>query len=598
MDRDYGIAPSADRARSSSWGGPGARAELRRIAEDAGHRAGFRVCSIEVLRGDGLLELVAFTGPGSDELTGMGNSFTLSHVRRVLNEGTRAGKFVFLAEEEMDTDFQDAIRGYGYVPADLDSSDPERWRSLDMLVAALTDASGHTRAVLHLDEPLSGRRLRPDELHDLTDRLELVLQAILVTVDREELTLRARLDETARVVVRAASLRLGGHELLAEVHPELVAGFRARSVAVWIYDAPDELHSGASVAVAVPDHLRPAIEAATRRAWQSRTVIIAELDRIWGDELLERDHLQGLTDHLAAHAAGELLLVPVGAAHEAMGVLIVVRDVQAGRWTEGESHAALGVGHDLGRALLSTRAHEREQQLIDELQRLDEYRQQLILTVSHELKNPLGVITGHLEMLEAVPGLPTEAATSLDALGRGTSRLISLVDDLLLLSRMNNPDSPFTGVPVDLVAVLAEVTADELLRASQQGVTLRVAPHEAGELFVVGEPEELRRVIANLVSNAVKYSRAGDTVDLSLEGNAVEVVFICADNGLGISEKDQQYLFTEFFRSTNLEALQRPGTGLGLAIVSRAVARHGGRIDVETQLGRGTTFRVALPIAG
>ena len=197
------------------------------------------------------------------------------------------------------------------------------------------------------------------------------------------------------------------------------------------------------------------------------------------------------------------------------------------------------------------------------------------------------MITGDLEMLEAVPALPTEAGTSLDALGRGTSRLISLVDDLLLLSRMNNPDSPFVGVPVDLVAVLAEVTADELLRASQQGVTLQVAPREVGELCVVGEPEELHRVLANLVSNAVKYSRAGDTVDLSLEGGVDEVAFICSDNGLGISQKDQQYLFTEFFRSTNLEALQRPGTGLGLAIVSRAVARHGGRVDVETRAREG-----------
>ena len=121
-----------------------------------------------------------------------------------------------------------------------------------MLVAALTDASGRTRAVLHLDEPLSGRRLRPDELHDLSDRLELVLQAILVTVDREELTLRARLDETARAVVRAASRRLGGRELLAEVHPALVAGFRARSLAVWLYDAPDELHPEASAAAPFP----------------------------------------------------------------------------------------------------------------------------------------------------------------------------------------------------------------------------------------------------------------------------------------------------------------------------------------------------------
>lgn len=598
MDRDKDIAPSPDHARSSSWGGSGARTVLRRIADDAGHRSGFGVCSIEVLRGDGLLELVAFTGPGSHEVTGMGNSFSLSHVRRVLNEGTRYGKFVFLAEEEMDADLQDAIRGYGYVPPVLDSSDPQRWRSLDMLVAALTDASGHIRAVLHLDEPLSGRRLRPDELHDMAARLEMVLQALLATVDREELTLRTRLDETARAVVRAASLRLGVRELLAEAHPELVAGFRARSLAVWIHDAPDEPNPEAGVAAVLPTHLRPAIEAATRRAWQSRTVIIVEPGRVWGDDRLQHDQLQSLTDHLVAHAAGELLLVPVGAGHEAMGVLIVVRDVQTDRWTEGESQAALGVGHDLGRALLSTRAHEREQQLIDELQRLDEYRQQLIATVSHELKNPLGVIVGHLEMLEAVPGLPRAATTSLDALDRGTSRLISLVDDLLLLSRMNNPDSPLAVLPVDLVTVLTEVTADEVLRASQRGVTLRIAPHDGSTLCVTGEPEELRRVIANLVSNAVKYSRAGGTVDLSLEGNAEEVVFICADKGLGISEQDRQYLFTEFFRSTNLEALQRPGTGLGLAIVRRAVTRHEGRIEVETELGAGTTFRVALPAAG
>ena len=158
------------------------------------------------------------------------------------------------------------------------------------------------------------------------------------------------------------------------------------------------------------------------------------------------------------------------------------------RWTEGESQAALGVGHDLGRALLSTRAHEREQQLIDELQRLDEYRQQLIATVSHELKNPLGVILGHLEMLEAVPGLPTEATTSLEALGRGASRLTSLVDDLLLLSRMSNLDCPIVGLPVDLGAVLAEVTEDESLHASQQGVTLRIAPHDAAPRSCPGSP--------------------------------------------------------------------------------------------------------------
>ena len=586
------VVPSPDRARESGWGGPGVRAELRRIADDAARRAGFRVCAIEVLRTDGLLELVAFTGSGMDEAPRTGESYSLDHIRQVLSEGTRYGEFVFLAEEEMDADLQQALRGHGYVPPVVNVDDPERWRSLDMLVAALAD-SDRTRALLHLDAPISGRRPRPDELHDIAIRLELALQAVLATVDRDELTKRARLDETARAIVRAASRRPEGVELLAHVHTALVAGFRARSVAVLLYDTSAQPPEATAAAV-LPPSLRPAIEAATRRAWQSRTVIIAESGRVWGDDRLENDHLDDLTRHLVAHDAGELLLVPVGAGHEAMGVLVVVRDGLAHRWTESESQAALGVGHDLGRALLSTRAHEREQRVIDQLQRLDEYRKELIATVSHELKNPLGVVVAHVEMLQDVAGLPTEAASSLAALGRSTSRLLSLVDDLLLLSSINNADRPMSEAPVDLGAVLSEVADDESVRAMQQGVTLQIATR-SDDWSVAGDHEELRQVMANVVSNAVKYSRSGGTVTVSLEDHGEEVAFVCADNGLGISHEDLRRLFTEFFRSTNLEALRRPGTGLGLAIVSRIVTRHGGRTEVESSLGEGTTFRVVLP---
>jgi two-component system phosphate regulon sensor histidine kinase PhoR len=595
MNGDHdGSTPLPERARSSSWGGPEARAELRRIADDARLRTGFSVSIVDVLRGDGFLEPVAFAGPRVHE-TDMGQSYPVRHLRRVVQAGTSYGKFVFLAEEDMDAELQDALRGHGYVPDVPDSGAPDRWRTLDMLVATLTDPSGRTRAFLHLDEPLSGRRPGPQELWDIADSLELVLQSVMVTVDREELTRRARLDETARSVVRAASRLLGGQDLLTEVHPQLVAAFRATSLVVRLYDQPEDLQAGRSSAATLPAALDAAIEAATCRAWLSRTVIIAEPDRVWGDEELDRNHREAMSDYLAAHAACELLLVPVGAGHEAMGALIVVRDSREDRWTESESQAALGVGHDVGRALLSARAREREQQLIAELRRLDEYRRQLIDTVSHELKNPLGVILGHLEMLESVTGLPEDAETSLDAVRRSAARANAVISDLLLMSSVGNLDF-MVGFPVDLGALLAEVCDDESLRAAQMGVRLRIAP-SVGSMVVPGQSEELRRLLANLVSNAVKYSSAGSSVDLSLEGSRDEVVFTCVDHGLGISDEDRQQLFTEFFRSTNPEALQRPGTGLGLAIVARIAARHGGQIHVESELGVGTTFRVRFPTA-
>lgn len=147
---------------------------------------------------------------------------------------------------------------------------------------------------------------------------------------------------------------------------------------------------------------------------------------------------------------------------------------------------------------------------------------------------------------------------------------------------------------LDLGAVLAQVCDDESFHTTQREVALQIAPH-AGSLVVTGQSEELRRLLANLVSNAVKYSSAGSSVDLLLERGRGEVIFTCADHGLGISREDQQQLFTEFFRSTNPEAVQRPGTGLGLAIVARIAARHGGQIHVESELGVGTTIRVRFP---
>ena len=200
-------------------------------------------------------------------------------------------------------------------------------------------------------------------------------------------------------------------------------------------------------------------------------------------------------------------------------------------------------------------------------------------------------------MLEQLPGLPTAASPSLRALTRSASRLESLVRDLLLLSRIGNPDTPLVRVPVDLGAVLAAVTEDEALRAD-------AAPGDAADrrrttvtVVVAGDPEELLRLLANLVGNAVKYSHAGGAVDLALWRDGDQVVFTCTDQGLGMSEEDRAQLFGEFFRSPTPRRADAPAPGWGWRSWPGSSARHEGRIEVESELGRGSTFTVTLPAA-
>ena len=117
-------------------------------------------------------------------------------------------------------------------------------------------------------------------------------------------------------------------------------------------------------------------------------------------------------------------------------------------------------------------------------------------------------------------------------------------------------------------------------------------------MFALGDADELDRVCANLVSNAVKYTPEGRRRDgPPRASSADDVVLTCHDEGIGMSPEDVARLGTEFFRSSNPHALAQPGTGLGLAIVRRIVERHAGRLEIESELGEGSTFQVHLPAA-
>jgi len=585
-------SPPVVRARGDGWGDDKARQAIRVIAEDVRQRTDFGTCEVEVLRPDDMLEFVAIAGNDEADEEMLRRASPFAAMKPALSLGAEYGAWTFVATEWLTPEARRLLDEYCWIPEIAETSDPDLWRPYDILVARIVDDRGHLRALMYLDEPNSGKRLGPPALRQLANDLQLSLRAVLTAIEREELSQQVRLTEAAREVVRASSSRVGYRDLLARAHAHLVIGFNADDLMVHDFAAPEPYENAAAH---LPPQLLVPVSAAARRAWATQSVLLVEAGRVWGDDALDSEHSDHLTQHLVDHGVAELVVVPIGAGPEALGMFVLARSVGGARWTESESWAALGIGHDLGRALLSTRARERELELIAELRRLDAYRSELIRTVSHELKNPLGVIVGHVEMLELTPGLPEIAGPSLRALGRSSARLTSVVDDLLLLSRIGNPDTPLDRRPVHLAPILADVLEDETIHARRAGVELSAPTYgDAGELIVSGDAKELLRLVANLVNNAIKYSTTGGRVDVALERVGDAVVFTCRDDGLGISDDDQQQLFNEFFRSTNPDALSRPGTGLGLAIVARIASRHGGRVEVDSALGKGTTFRVTL----
>jgi len=285
-----------------------------------------------------------------------------------------------------------------------------------------------------------------------------------------------------------------------------------------------------------------------------------------------------------------LMAVPVGVGRELLGYVLLIRDVHADAWTAEEQEGVMEAGQTLGRVVLNARLYERERHLVGELQELDRYKGELIATISHELKTPLTSIIGHVELLEDMD----TGIGSVDAISRNADRLNRLVQNLLAYSQVQDKRET-VRLPVDL-RKLAEGSQELLAMQASKGsveMTVSIPDHP---VMVTADPDELGKVIDNLASNAVKYTLPGGSVRLEVDVSGEHAIVLCADTGLGISTADQVHLFSAFHRSSNPEALSIPGTGLGLAISRRIAQMHGGEIQVSSELGKGSTFRLRLPL--
>ena len=231
----------------------------------------------------------------------------------------------------------------------------------------------------------------------------------------------------------------------------------------------------------------------------------------------------------------------------------------------------------------------------DMLDRLDtafEMQRHFIQEASHELRNPLAVLRTNLDVVMDDPASgPDEFRAAGEVALRATSRMSSMVDDLLLYAHHERPD--IHRDPIDLASVVSETVGDFAAAAATAGVDLRAEVAE--RLAVVGDPVALRRGLANLLSNAIRVSDPGTSV-LVAAGHDDEMVWISVrDEGPGIDPDDVEHVFQRFWRGDLPSAREHGRSGLGLAIVRQIAEGHGGQATVRSTVGVGSTFTIWLP---
>lgn len=237
---------------------------------------------------------------------------------------------------------------------------------------------------------------------------------------------------------------------------------------------------------------------------------------------------------------------------------------------------------------------------ITEQKEIDKAKSEFISIASHQLRTPLGAIKWSYEIIKKSPYYkrsPKKVREHLEDIGESTERLISLVRDLLSVSRI---DQGKVGSNVENTNIMELITdaANKLKReADKKNIGIKVVePEENFESRVYVDPNRFREVIENLISNSIKYGKDDGNITIRLKRDNNNILISIEDNGIGINKKDEAHIFEKFFRSSNAFTFHKEGTGLGLYIVKNYVEKWNGKVWFDSKEGVGSTFYVSLPL--
>ena len=228
-----------------------------------------------------------------------------------------------------------------------------------------------------------------------------------------------------------------------------------------------------------------------------------------------------------------------------------------------------------------------------ELEKLDAMKSRFMLTVAHELRAPVAAIQGYLGLiLDGYAG--DDEQEMVQSAYRRCGELLEMLHDLLLLAHMKEKATELKRKKtVSVSRTLEEVASLLKAEAERKGLTFKVEIRQRPE--ILADEEDLKQVWTNLISNGIRYTPSGGTVVASLDERDSEVVGAVSDTGIGIATDDLPRIFEEFYRTHQAKEMAEHGTGLGLPIVKQIIETYGGSIDVDSTLGKGTTFEFTLP---
>jgi len=230
---------------------------------------------------------------------------------------------------------------------------------------------------------------------------------------------------------------------------------------------------------------------------------------------------------------------------------------------------------------------------ISERSRIDAVRTDFVANISHELKTPVGALSILAEAMQDETDASVIKHLALQIM-KEAHRMSETIDDLLELSKIEL-DAPLRHNDIDLVALVREAAERHARSALAADVRIETDVPD-GQFVVTGDHTQLLSAISNLIDNAVKYSEGGDTVTVRLSREPGLIVIVVEDEGIGIPQPDIDRIFERFYRVDRARGRSTGGTGLGLSIVRHIVANHGGEVNVRSQEGEGSSFRLVLPV--